>query len=1039
MDAVPQEIGSAYVALTTKGIEQAIKDLNTVKVALSDATKGQDALNDRLKLTGNLASLADVQFRNLFGSVGKLAGIKLPDKEVTVKADGFDAIEAGLAKLKTTVKTEEPKPVAVKVQQPDPIKPEVLQPDPVAVKVQKPDPIKPEILQPAPVVVSIVENGIKEIASALAALKAPGVTVQAREEGIAKIQAAIDELRPHAVNVPVLVSGLDQIQQGINDLKAPVVLPVKADTKQAQKDVEAVKVPSLGIPVALQGIRAAMGQIANVKSALASALATTTDSPAFQKIKAGTSAAIEGFSKVKAAVVGALDKATDIAKPIKYSGASILGTLPAIGMAETHKQATNYLARRKARQEKGEVPTLLDKGVNLAASRQEKGEAPTLLDKGVNLAASATKAVGTGAVSAIGALVNKAKGVNLAPILSGMKAVGSGAVAAFGSAASSVGAFLGKLNGETLAQFGSKIKEVGAAVNNSISQVGGVAARAFAGLSGSIAATVRLADPLGWLNFTTAIQSVTIQIGRIFIPLLHQVTGYLAQLDRFLRNMTDAQREQILTWVKTAVVVSGAVLAFTQLFGIVSSGFTVMSGFVGILTALGVSGPVGWVIALTAALVGLAAVVASTSGGFSGIFAGLRPALAGLLSAFQSAFNSLKEPIALVMNFIAGGIGTAIQTVTPFILGVASLIANTVGQLSSIVTPLLNTIFGSATSNFSRVSAAIQTTLGAVLGVLQTWIGNVVKLWQAVAPELGGIFKTLFDIWGDYATSVQGNLASLMTPLKTFIGLVYDVVVPIAKVAFTAVRMYLEAWKPILKSLFDIGQTIWKAISDILESLMQAVKPLFDAFGAGNGVVSVFTGLMQILLLPLRGLAAVLSFLVPIIKFFADGLVLAVSVAAAVLKPQIDLLVMGFRLGVDAVKAFVAATMASVEVLRTIGRNPGALSRPEVLAQTFRLEYQRQIQVVMAGNATGAANPAASGAQPQQPQQPSNRFQGQVLQKSELTSIASAWARAQTGDPNDPQLRVLNLTLNQAERHNTLLETIVEMERNRNQGVAGFA
>jgi phage-related protein len=1111
MNAAPQEIASAYITLKTVGMERVKKDLAYVKTALAESTKGVEQFNARLQTTTKLATFTQSRFRELFTSVAKLAGIKLPEKEVSVKADGLDKIEAGLAKLKeaaavkiekpesvkTPVKAEptapkinEPAPANATVIPPEPIKPTVEKPEPIKAEVVAPDPVKatvippeavtPKVETPAPVKAQVVANGIQEIQSALAALKAPKLSVEARANGIAQIQSAIDSLKPHAVDVPILAQGLSEIQDGLNRLKpVPVVVPVSADTSKAKADVDAVKghpvalpvqpdpkasvgfkTPSMGIPVALQGIGKATASLGILKSKIASAASVAATVPALKIMAADTRAAIDGFGRLKASIGSVLDRATDVpalrqlksgiafvntkfddflknrygalAKPIKYSGmavdmammaaghpipgGAILGTIPGIAAAEGHKQVTDYMQRRRDRQAKGEAPTLLDKGVNaVGAGASAVGN---LASKGFAAASSAA-----------GGLISRIKSIPYGSILSGLKGVGLTALSVFGSAAGAVSGFLGKLNGSLLDSFGNKIKEVGKAVSASISSIGSVAASAFAVLSGAIGATVRLADPLGWLNFTTAIQSVTIQIGRIFIPLLHQVTGYLAQVDRFLRNLTDAQREQILSWVKIAVVVSGSVVAFTQLFGVLSSGFGILSSFVGILTALGVSGPVGWIIAIGAAIAGLVAIVASSSGGFTGLFAGIQPLLTGLVQACRNAFDAIAPIVQTVLGGISGLIQTALGAVTPFVAGLASLVSSTLGQLAGIVQPLLQTIFGSANGNFARVAGAVRNTLAGLLGILSAWAENIVALWRSVAPELGGVFKALFDIWGDYATYVQGVIQSLMPSIKTFIGLVYSVAVPILTAAVAAVRGYLEALRPIFASLFDIGKSLWDAFGQIADSLMQAIKPLTDAFGSSGGFLAAFNAALQVILLPLRLLAWLLALAVPVVRFFVDGLVATVQLCATLLRPVIDLVVSQFMLAVECVRQFAAVTMATVEMLKEISRNPAVLGSQAgvaALGQTFRLEYQRQIQVVMPRPQRPEADSGGGGGSwgEGEAETTTNRFTGTVLQKSELTSIASAWAKAQTADPNDPQVRLLNLQLNQAERTNTLLEQI---------------
>ncbi len=770
-------------------------------------------------------------------------------------------------------------------------------------------------------------------------------------------------------------------------------------------------------------MQSAIGMAGKLKDGVASAFGAATASPLFQRIKSGTQAAIDGFSKVKSAIGGALDKATDVpvlrqlkwgiatvntafdeflkkrygklAQPIKFSGMavdmammsqgmpipgmSVLGTLPAMAGAEAYKQGKDYLGRRKARQEKGESPTLLDKGVNLA-------------------------------VGATTALASKIKSIPLAPVVAGMKAVGSAAVSAFGSAAQSVGNFLGKLNGDTLAKFGERLKEVGAAVANSITQVGSVATRGFAILTGGIGAAVRMADPVGFQYFTAAVQGVSIQIGRIFVPLLREITTYIIRLEGYLRGLNDTTRASILHWAKVAIVVLGSVMAFSQLFSIVSTGFTVLSSFVGILTALGLSTPVGWVIALAAAIAALVAVVAIGSGGMGGLFAGLRPALDALLAAFQGVFAAIMPVIQDGMNFINAAISTGLQTIVPFFVQFATLLASTVGGIVGTLQPIISALMGQVLGVFTRLQPVIQNLLTGVMGVFQAVFGVLTRYYAAVAPIIGSIIEAILPLFEQIYAAYYGLIGRLLPVISRLVTAIGTVFIPIMQAVWGTIRTIIGAIVPVFQNLIAAISPIWEAIIDVFGSIIEAIEPLFGAFGEGAGILETVLGvLVNVVLMPLRMFGFILGVLVPVIRWFASGIAFIAAFLASVIRPAFQ----GFADMMNAVnvgfRRIVNGLIDCVNLLIDFYNSlpiPGTLSRMDRIGEA---------------NVTPTALPA----QAAPPAGPAQNFQGEARQPSQLSGIAEAWRKAQTATTTDPNTALLQQQVNQTGNTNDYLQQIL--------------
>lgn len=829
--------------------------------------------------------------------------------------------------------------------------------------------------------------------------------------------------------IQITRKGFDEAKKDVAALKAAFLDAAKGQdalnkpVKIKAPIVPGIKVPTpVAVPVATSGLQTALAKIGTIKTGIASAFDTATATPFFQSIANGTKSAVSALGSVKNAVGNALGKATDIpvlkqlktgiayvntafddfltkrygklAKPIKFSGMaldagmtlgmgmpvpgmSIAGTLPAMGLAEGHKQVTDYMARRKGRQERGEAPTLMDKGVNLAGA-------------------------------AVGGLVAKVKSIPLAPVIGGLKAVGSAALSGFGAAASSVGNFLGKLNGETLSAFGSKIKEVATAASNSINQVGSVATRGFAILTGGIGAAVRMADPVGWLYFTAAIQGVSIQIGRIFVPLLRQVTRYLIDLEHVLRSLTDAQRESILKWAKIALVVLGSVMAFSQLFGMLSSGFSIMSGFVTVLTALGASGPVGWIIAIAGAIAALIAVVAIASGGMGGLFSGIRPALDALLNAFQTCFAAIQPIIQQGMQFMTAAINIGLRTIIPFITQFVGLLASTIGRLAGILQPIISAVLGSLLALYQQVQPVIQSILTGLMGLFQAVFGVMTRMYAAVAPIIGSILQAIIPLFGQIYTFFYGLIARLLPIISTLVTAIGSVLVPVFTVIYGAIKTIIDALVPVFSAFLAVLEPIFNAVVDIFGSIVEALEPLFGAFTEGTGIFETLLGVvLNAVLIPLRIFGWLLSLLVPVISFFASVIVGIVQIITAVLRPA-------FQFLADCIQAINVAFRAIINgIIDALNAVLEYIPGTDYIA---RIGSGEGSAPAMPAAPTAPAAPAAAGG--------GNSFVGQVHQKSELVGIADMWRKAQTADIMDPNTALLQQQVGQGDTQNNLLTQI---------------
>ncbi len=95
------------------------------------------------------------------------------------------------------------------------------------------------------------------------------------------------------------------------------------------------------------------------------------------------------------------------------------------------------------------------------------------------------------------------------------------------------------------------------------------AAMAFTVASASMLGFTRAASPRDFQDFEVAMFGVSIQIGRLFLPLIREATQKLIDLNNWFRSLTDTQRESIMVWGQ--FVIDGLMLAVSWINGVIES------------------------------------------------------------------------------------------------------------------------------------------------------------------------------------------------------------------------------------------------------------------------------------------------------------------------------------------------------------------------------------------------------------------------------------------------------------------------------------
>ncbi len=296
----------------------------------------------------------------------------------------------------------------------------------------------------------------------------------------------------------------------------------------------------------------------------------------------------------------------------------------------------------------------------------------------------------------------------------------------------------------------------------SASKISNQAAVAFASASASVTAFARVADPLGALQLDIAFARVSVQLGRFFIPLLHQAADALNRLANYLNSLSDDTRESVLHWTKLALAITGTLTVAGKLVGVFGGATaalgevaSVASGVASVLwRILGFLGPWGRLIViigtLAAAFIGLNKAGQNTEG-----------LMGRIVAAGKSAWEALKQ----VWGKLVEVVGPAIAKAGAIIEATWAKIVNAVSalweKLSSRLGPPLEKLGGALGKLFA--------TFGPVLkAYVERWGRDFERFGQVVAvifEKLTPIFEKVFG--GDFVSVVERAINRVTRAIET--------------------------------------------------------------------------------------------------------------------------------------------------------------------------------------------------------------------------------------------------------------------------------
>lgn len=360
-------------------------------------------------------------------------------------------------------------------------------------------------------------------------------------------------------------------------------------------------------------------------------------------------------------------------------------------------------------------------------------------------------------------------------------------------------------------------------VGQQLNQIGSFATRGFAVATGAIGGFVRMTDPRGFDNLTVALARVSIQLGRFFVPLLREVTGWINRLADWLRNLSDTQREQVLNWTRLTLGILAVGAVLPRVISLVSGVAGVLGTLRTVFVALGASTPIGWLLAIIAAAVGLAAAFDAGSGGVGGLgqaFATMRDVAASVWAALQPLAAAFLDFGRAVLPVVVSAITAVANVVVPLIQVLTQIATAVLPALATVVNLVWAGLQQLATL-FTELASGVLPVLAEVLAVVWSILSTVAGVIVGVADAIGGLIswvESITDGWGKWILAIGAVI--LLGP--KLLGLFGVIVGGIGMV------------KTALLSLMASNPVGW------ILGIVGALAGLIGAFGGAGGALAEF-------------------------------------------------------------------------------------------------------------------------------------------------------------------------------------------------------
>lgn len=394
------------------------------------------------------------------------------------------------------------------------------------------------------------------------------------------------------------------------------------------------------------------------------------------------------------------------------------------------------------------------------------------------------------------------------------------------------------------------------------------------------------------------------------------------------------------------------------------------------LMFLGVTGPIGWVIAAAISLGSFLfklvnnneSVRASLVGAWESIKAGIAPVLA-VFGQLASTFGTMLAPAiaefatafaVLGPEFQATGqqMAASFAELGPVFAELGAAFAElgaTIGPMLATLAPQFAQLFGELASNVSQIAA---TALPMFLAIVQMVFPAAAEIIMTVIPAIIQIISSIIPIYLQLVTTVIPLLLQIVQAVFPIVLSIIQAVLPVVVTLITTViSVVLNLVTAVLPLILSVVQAVFPIVMQIIMTVIPIIIDIINLLVPVilNIVTSVVPLLLQIVQAVFPVIMSIISAVIPIITAL---LTFAASIITGVLVPAIQIILQVVTVVFSAITTIISSAMTLVTgIIKTAtailkGDWSAAWSAIKETAVTIMnniLEFFRSIDLVETG------------------------------------------------------------------------------------------
>ncbi|MEK4713476.1 phage tail tape measure protein [Sporosarcina sp. FSL K6-5500] len=455
--------------------------------------------------------------------------------------------------------------------------------------------------------------------------------------------------------------------------------------------------------------------------------------------------------------------------------------------------------------------------------------------------------------------------------------------------------------------------------------------------------------PIMWASFVSGVSDAGTAIGSS----LMEVRTVVLNAVSYIESITLAAWDNLVSGVSgvgervSAVFGEGLISKVSEIIGnFVDSFKTGLSSLPGILSMaapmlttiglsfLGISGPIGWVIAAVVSLVGFLFRLSKTNENVAGVISSawgaVKEAFAPVIDAFSDGISQfatevgpqLTETIEVISQSFAemapvfAEVGASLAELGPVLFGalvdVFSAIVSLVPALLEVYQMAFPLILSIVTTVIPLIAETIMSLIPVILTLVQVVLPLILSVVQMVFPLIMTIISTVIPIVVQLLSSI---IPVILLLVQTVIPLILSVIQMVFPIILTIIQSVLPVFTSLLTIVINVILQLVQTVIPMILTVIQAVLPVVLA--VVQMIIPVIATVLRVLIAVINGvlipainaILAVVQIVFPYIQMLIEN---ALAIINGVIQTAMALLQGDWSGAWDAIKATAETIMNNI-------------------------------------------------------------------------------------------------------------------------------